>query len=304
MLRNIKQVNYKITSFSSSTSLGLFTKKDILSLFMVKITQTKEDLQRHMEEQLDFLQSSADDFDDGKESEAKRMAVQLRILLHDTEKSKSLLGLLGKKSSIFYLDSSFKNGVGQENFSSYSGLVSKSIGPNGGKFTPYLDELIPGQSFRPVKFEEYWNGIIFVDIKGNIFSRKDVILAIANKDGGAHVDSALDEKYVDLTRLNSLGWKSWSDLEYSDLGDASLAAVRQISHEILKTLIPGYTKKIISSPEVEFMIGDFQLLRDSVPDLFGTESPNKRLGRNEKCLCGSGLKWKKCGLINNKLHRL
>ena len=39
------------------------------------------------------------------------------------------------------------------------------------------------------------------------------------------------------------------------------------------------------------------------------ESPNKppvkkeKIGRNDPCPCGSGLKYKKCGLINAKEHR-
>ena len=30
---------------------------------------------------------------------------------------------------------------------------------------------------------------------------------------------------------------------------------------------------------------------------------NQKIGRNDPCPCGSGLKWKKCGLINDPHHR-
>lgn len=34
-----------------------------------------------------------------------------------------------------------------------------------------------------------------------------------------------------------------------------------------------------------------------------TSSPNKKIGRNDPCPCGSGLKWKKCGMINSPKHK-
>ena len=32
-------------------------------------------------------------------------------------------------------------------------------------------------------------------------------------------------------------------------------------------------------------------------------NPTKKIGRNDPCPCGSGLKWKKCGLINAPQHK-
>lgn len=49
-----------------------------------------------------MVEKSANDFDQGEEIEAKRMATTLRILLHDTKNCKSLLGLLDMKSMSFY----------------------------------------------------------------------------------------------------------------------------------------------------------------------------------------------------------
>jgi len=40
-----------------------------------------------LNEQLDFLQASCDRFDDGHRHEAKRIALSLRVLLHDTQDS-------------------------------------------------------------------------------------------------------------------------------------------------------------------------------------------------------------------------
>ena len=59
----------------------------------MKIRQTEEELKSHLKEQIQFLLKSAQSYDEGFTSEAKRLAVVIRVLLHDTKKSKSLLTL-------------------------------------------------------------------------------------------------------------------------------------------------------------------------------------------------------------------
>jgi hypothetical protein len=70
---------------------------------MTKRTLTNDELAAHLAEQLQFIEASADAFDKGFEGEAKRLAVTLRVLLHDTKSSRSLLGQLGRKN-IDFLD--------------------------------------------------------------------------------------------------------------------------------------------------------------------------------------------------------
>ena len=58
-------------------------------------------------------------------------------------------------------------------------------------------------------FNDWWNEIIFDD-KKNKFTRHDIVTYVANQDGGAHVDSELDESYATLTKMNSLGWTDYN----------------------------------------------------------------------------------------------
>jgi hypothetical protein len=83
------------------------------------------------------------------------------------------------------------------------------------------------------------------------------VLAVANQDGGAHVDPTLDSTYADLSRNNSLGWTYGSKSE--PIEGPARAALRQICHEVLKTFIPGYTK-IPSYPEGGSLIGGMVML--------------------------------------------
>lgn len=70
----------------------------------MRLLQTKAELIAHLREQLQFLRSSSLAFDVGNYGEAKRLAVILRILLHDTKRSASLLTSLGIKDKLWYYD--------------------------------------------------------------------------------------------------------------------------------------------------------------------------------------------------------
>ncbi len=128
--------------------------------------------------------------------------------------------------------------------------------------------------------------MIFVDRKGSETSRKDLILAVANKDGGAHVDPVLDEKYADLSRRNSLAWRTSSPRGDAPLKSPEKAAVRQITHEILKSLNPTMS---VMEPKVKgTLIHGFSVLAGN------KQAAVPKVGRNDPCPCGSGKKYKHC----------
>ena len=54
----------------------------------------------------------------------------------------------------------------------------------------------------PVEFRQWWESVILTDQLGNSFSRRSFVLALANKDGGAHVDPELDDGYAALVKAN------------------------------------------------------------------------------------------------------
>ena len=75
------------------------------------------------------------------------------------------------------------------------------------------------------------------DKNGETFARKELVLALANKDGGAHVDPQLDERYASLSRLNSLGWQvQTGDIRLPPDNSVVAANVRQIAYELLTSL--------------------------------------------------------------------
>ncbi|MBB3835664.1 hypothetical protein FHR55_003924 [Xanthomonas arboricola] len=69
-----------------------------------KVLRERSSLDQQLLRQLKYLQSSAKLFDAGDHDEANRLATVMRVLLHDTAKSKSLLGLLGIKDDLKFID--------------------------------------------------------------------------------------------------------------------------------------------------------------------------------------------------------
>ena len=114
--------------------------------------QSQAELAKHLREHLGFLRASADAYDAGFDGEAKRLAVSVRVLVHDTNNSKSLLGQLGQKNTQF-VDSAFAVVTG--NKITHSGLVMASVSPlMGAKYVAFLDD-VPHGPMRSVDFDSW-----------------------------------------------------------------------------------------------------------------------------------------------------
>lgn len=77
------------------------------------------------------------------------------------------------------------------------------------------------------------------DANGALWSRQDLVLAVAHQDGGAHVDD-LEPEYLALTRANGMGWRFHAAGTEDDgapmTGNPVLASVRQVGWELEWTL--------------------------------------------------------------------
>lgn len=230
---------------------------------MPKYRQSEQELRRHLCEQLRFLLASATSFDEGFEGEAKRLATTIRVLVHDTKHSKSLLHLLKIKGAIKMHNTAHPFDAG--NLMPHQGLVVMKVEAPGGvgtsvSFTlfgeeePYTDNP-PGQprakvTYEPrvsappgrleltiVPFNRWWEETVIKDKTGTLFRREDLVLAIANKEGGAHVDPELDEEYARLTRSHSQGWQVITEgIRQPPDNSIVAASIRQIAHELLVSI--------------------------------------------------------------------
>ena len=146
-------------------------------------------------------------YDTGVESEAKRLATTIRVLVHDGRRpSRSLLTHLGVRDRLPWTDTGL--GVLREAALTIgSGLCITQMDPATGesRFAALLGNLPPERIHPGAAFADWWRDSVLTDADGTEFSRKDLVLQVANKDGGAHVDATLPTDYAALTRDNSIG---------------------------------------------------------------------------------------------------
>jgi len=201
----------------------------------MEIAQSKEDLLGHLKNQIVFLQSSTHSYDKGCDAEAIRMAIAIRVLVNDTPKYKSLLAQLNKKNILFYDTAPNYN---PKNLMPHVGLASIELGGGGSaRYLALLDDVPLDRLNKKVSFHDWWNKIVIVDKARAQFTRRSMILNVADKDGGAHIDPSLDQQYAALSRFNSLEWKVVvGGVESPFKNRPELACIRQITHEVLKSL--------------------------------------------------------------------
>ena len=199
-----------------------------------KIEQTANDLRKHLKEQCEFLARSAKAFDEGSTSEGKRLAISIRVLVHDTTSSVSLVKQVGRKETMGFYDTSID--YNPRNLAPVSGLVMMGLGPKGGGWIAPLDKLSAPRLRPKVLFDQWWNKIVFPIDRETLLTRKDLVLAVAHKDGGAHVDPHLDKRYAEISRYDSMGWKFYVNGVEQDFRNPILVSLRQIAHEMMKSL--------------------------------------------------------------------
>lgn len=256
---------------------------------MAKVKQSPSELQSQLNDQLQFLEASAARFDEGHDNEAKRLAATIRLLVHDTPKSHSLLGQLELKGGPFW-DTAFK--AIDENRAGHGGLVFIAMGGAKTRYVAMLDA-IPPPYVRQVPFDRWWSAPVFVDAAGRRLTRSDLVLAVANQDGGAHVDPGLEETYAALSRNNSLNYVANDGQGERAMDGPERAALRQIAHELLKTLKPGYSANPQHSAAL--IASTFTITQESVPPILTElQAKARKVGRNAPCPCGSGKKSKRC----------
>ena len=216
--------------------------------------KTEKQLKEKVVEQLRFIHKSSNYYDSGDHSEAIRIAAAIRILIHDTKNSKSLLKQLEKKDIPFF-DSSI--GENEQAFFEISNLDKVVMG--GKEDLPYAALLAkkmygPGQTkleylpivfysrfdnnrhLRPVPFDVWWSLVVFDDYNGNKLTRKDLILTMTNKDGGAHVDEKLPSQY-ERFKENVLFHSVMGNEIEVPINIPLNASVYQIGFEIIVTFI-------------------------------------------------------------------
>ena len=175
---------------------------------------------------------SATLFDQGAEDEALRLATGMRVILHDSQASTSLLRHLGLTKTRM-LSSWRGHGDWKDYLAQEINLSSSQ---------PVRMRALLGSQFVELTFVNWWNNQSVFVHEGRQYSRRLICLSSANKDGGAHVDKNLEDYYKKLVsgeymvgitgNLESPGPPFPQGVTIYPK-NAHLALIRQFAHELL-----------------------------------------------------------------------
>ncbi|MGH1524236.1 hypothetical protein ACRAWC_09450 [Leifsonia sp. L25] len=140
-------------------------------------------------EHYSFLMKSAREFDAGDHSEALRMALSVRTISYDDGPGDSALLQLGAKREMlwrsFYIPPALD--IPEDTPEIGSSLHGIAYAADG---STYLEPLDFGPDGRYVPYDDWWTGEPVVQFGDASITRKQLVLGLANQDGGAHVDLA------------------------------------------------------------------------------------------------------------------
>jgi hypothetical protein len=202
---------------------------------MTEYIQSKSELLEQLRQQIDLISRAASSYDKGNENEALHLATSIRTIVYD-KRHKSLLTHLNRKNILFY-DSALP--CPPPFFPSFFGLIRIRLSaPDGVSYYAPLENIsYPRSNRRKIKFVDWWEGVVIQDEYGREFTRSHLILHVANKDGGAHVDSQLPQEYANLSRSKMSATKFLrKGVEQDYKNRAVFPSIRQIALEVLKTL--------------------------------------------------------------------
>ncbi len=168
-------------------------------------------MQDKLREQAHLLETSLDRFYSGDMAEALTVAIRVRTLVHEARKSIPLLKQLNPNyGSLLIRDKSPAQADEAEATAHSAGTVVAlcSIGirmSTDSGFAPFVDFSSP--TYEMVPLQSWWKRacLIFPQEQSHaIFSKKGLILILANKEGGAHVDFELPPEYAEFIRNSPL----------------------------------------------------------------------------------------------------
>lgn len=191
-----------------------------------KLSPSTFSLTDHLRRQLEYIRRSCDLYDIGHLDESIRIAVCIRVLIHDTKNSKSILRQMDIKERV-KLVSSFD--LLPKNFQPVSIFPLFASSAKGGTTVPF--PLPTPLISRTVS--EWWEETVWIQEK--TLTRKEIILNTADKEGGAHVETA-PQAILELRKgLSQIMSIKVNGVEVGTPENYHFILIRQFAHELLNS---------------------------------------------------------------------
>lgn len=192
---------------------------------------TTTDFKIHLRKQLGFLERSCNAYDDGVHDEAIRIATIIRILIHQTSNSTSLLKHLN--ATTINLLSTVKK-ISENTIHAPMTMSTVTFSSNGAVQYPNLGN----SSYKEqIPVSKWWDQVVIVNGSMRL-TRKKIVRSAADQDGGAHVDTNLNSEYEQLTEAGFSGrvFGNQNGNVYEErLKGTHTICLRQMGYELLNS---------------------------------------------------------------------
>jgi hypothetical protein len=199
-----------------------------------------------LREQAHRLEKAVAGFYAGDPSEALTISVIVRVLVHETRQSTPLLKYLTEDYEALQIKDKLPDDADAAEANARRGYLTGfcplgfAMDSNG--VSPAVDLTMPTYELVPLK--SWWNRAClvfaygpvtdFALVKHAIFSKRQLTLTLANKEGGAHVDLDVPQDYIDLVTNSPI------EIAVNGRRDTTLnlarAAVAQTGAELLECM--------------------------------------------------------------------
>lgn len=218
---------------------------------MTKYRKTREELETELIEQIAGLRASAEAYDQDPANnwEAKRLSSSVYILAHEgTGRTKSLLGLTGKKRRMHFLTSKVvpSSRGGRVIAATGTLIVMTRVSGTDAEYIPFLGDHPFADQFKWLSFGDWWEECVFHPLSSVKLTRKNIVFSMRVQDGGGHVDDAItDTGYANFRNSGDpavrhsngiLQIGSDGDVEGMPVKNGARATMRQIAWEMDESL--------------------------------------------------------------------
>jgi hypothetical protein len=203
--------------------------------------------------QLRMLVSNCLEYDLGDKDAGLEIAHRLRVILHQTRSSHSIVHQLGLDASDFISTAkrdSFKmvaiEESGEEEVLTPEFPLTNPVWFSGEQALIYYPRL-EAETGNSLPFAVWWEGEVICEHDNRIsFTRKRLITDFANKLGGSHLDPELPALLSSIANIDDdvIGWRlttvdktTGAEAEVSHTESPYVGSLRQIAHELFISLL-------------------------------------------------------------------
>lgn len=210
---------------------------------MTEIQKTEFDYKGYLREVIEIMEKSAEGFDGDLQGEANRIALLIKILIRDTDKSPSLFTRLGlKEMQMFDISPDYNPEIRLP----FSGLAVVTIGKSNRGYVPRL-EMFGQAKTKKVPYEKWITKNVIIDEKmGMYLTRESIVLAVANTIYGLTEPKLNDEFRTVLSKRPDVLENGPSVSQ--DMIPMAYASVRHIAYEIIKSIVEE-RPELLSTPQ-------------------------------------------------------